>query len=412
MKRTKRTARSLDERNEESRDFLDQPAPPSDDFDTDEWTEDDFTFSPTAPEETEEIDLDDEEPNEEETRDLFADDWQEQSQQAPRSKKKKQNHFLGYMLLILALVLTSLLGILYLSMESPTVSNALEDLRAKEQQQYDDYTAWVNEQVKPESWDQAAFDQIKSQALAAYDTSRLDQIDLALGGDATAVEALQGVETASDQPGIESWKALLSGQQNIPAEVMALLGKGDPAYVSFVVDYPARSQEAIVEAPLSASLDTIPDLKTYDPLWGYMPYGNSVFADTGSAPTAISEVFSYLLKDPNLSPVTIGNWAKEYGYDLNPISESGDSIFSGAALTWGVNLNPISPYQTLISDALSYGQPVILALGPTEAPSFVVLTGLDENGNWIVQNPASSQAPSAVNPDDMIDQVVAAYSFF
>ena len=220
------------------------------------------------------------------------------------------------------------------------------------------------------------------------------------------------METASEQPGIESWKALLSGQQNIPAEVMALLGKGDPAYVSFVVDYPTRSQEAIVEAPLSVSLDTIPDLKTYDPLWGYMPYANSVFADKGSAPTAISEVFSYLLKDPNLTPVAIGNWAKEYGYDLNPISESGDSIFSGAALTWGVNLNPISPYQTLISDALTYGQPVILALGPNEAPSFVVLTGLDENGNWIVQNPASSQAPSAVNPDDMINQVIAAYAFY
>ena len=163
MKRTKRTARSLDERNEESRDFLDNPTPPSDDFDTGEWTEDDFTFSPVDSEETQEIDLDEDDPDEEdfdedETRDLFADDWQEQSRKAPRSKKKKQNHFLGYMLLILALVLTSLLGILYMSMESPSASNALEDLRVKEQQQLDEYTAWVNEQIKPENWDQAAFD--------------------------------------------------------------------------------------------------------------------------------------------------------------------------------------------------------------------------------------------------------------
>ncbi len=403
MKKPKRHAPRHEALNEETMDFTDLTVEESEDSGPEEWAEEEVLIMPEDPDQA----------KEQRERDLFSPDWQEQlPKKQKRSKRKHQNHVLAYVLLVLALLLTSLLGILYLSHDKPAASNALEELRAKEQQQLDDYTTFINEQAKPESWDQGAFDQIKSQALAAYDMSRLDQIDLALGGDENAIAALEGVETASEQPNLESWKALFTSPQNIPAEVMNLLSRSDPAYVQFVIDYPAHAQQPVVESPLTVSLDTIPDLKTYDPLWGYMPYGNSVFADTGAAPTAISEVFSYLLKDPTLTPSAIGTWAQSYGYDVTPVYENGDSIFVGAALTWGVNLNPIMPYQTLISDAISYGQPVILGLGSIEAPSFVVLTGLDENGNWIVQYPASSQAPAAVAPEELIDQVFAAYAFY
>lgn len=50
----------------------------------------------------------------------------------------------------------------------------------------------------------------------------------------------------------------------------------------------------------------INSLKAADPRWGYLPFGNSLFAQSGAPETALSMVFSYLLEDPKYSPAYFG----------------------------------------------------------------------------------------------------------
>lgn len=349
--------------------------------------------------------------SEKQERDLFGDDWKETSSaHAAAQPQKRKRHILPALIFSLALILCSLLGVLFMATRDGT--SELKSLKTLEQEQYDAYDQFINAASKPEGWDDQVFARFKQEALAAYDRTQLETIDAALAGDETAKAKLKSVKEASAQTRLEPFRQLFANPQNYPVEVIALAAS-DPGQIDFVLAYPQHVNDSGKEENLSVDLSVLPDLKTTDPNWGYVTYGNGLMAQTGSAPAAIADVFSYLLKDPSITPLRLAREAMETSYAADPIPEGMDgSIFGNAALMYGVSMTPIPAYRTQIDEALDVGDIVVVATGSRENPQFLVIGSKDANGNWVVTNPASSQGPESVNPDSLKDSLISAYTFW
>ncbi len=367
-------------------------------------------------------------------RDLFADDWDKDlsiSKNKKRPKKtssstslkplsrvgqpvEKRSILLPSVLLSLALVASSFGAVWFLCGRDNAASSMstikTSALQEAEQKQYEAYQEWLNGLSKPASWDETTFEQVKEAALQAYDRTQLELVEKALDGDEEARKALESQTEVSQQPAVDQFKTLFENPDQYPAAlVKAAFETDDSGLIKFLFDYPHVTMDPNVTI---GDVSTLPDLKTFDPNWGSLPYGDSIFALTGGAATAISDVFSYVRDDPSLTPYVVGEWAKQYQYDYTPIRESDDSIFGGAALTWGVSMNPVGTYKTQIEEYLAGNYPMIIATGTLESPTFYVLTGLEENGNWTAYDPALTPSPLSLNPDEIIDSVIRAYAFW
>ncbi|GEM_PF-2112541 len=335
------------------------------------------------------------------------------AQPAPaKPKKRKGSLVLPVLILVLAVTLTSLLAVVYLHHKSGMPSSSVyQTAETEAMKQYDDFTALVNNAVKPDDWDEGAFNTMKQAALDAYDQSFLTTIEAAKNGDAAARDQLNATSeiTVPEQPEkVRLFEQFFTDSSAWPGAIVNLAAS-DPSMVDFILAYPSANKDGNRDAQIAT--DALQDLKTANPDWGYMQYGNGLFVQTGGAPTAISEVFSWLLQDPTFNPVTVADFARQYEYDLTP-ARAGDSIFAGAALNWGIPMNPLPAYQTQIGDALAAGDIVILQQGDNENPHFLVATGVDENGMWIIQDPTSSAPASAVDPASIIDSITAAFAFW
>lgn len=344
--------------------------------------------------------------------DLFAADWNQKDRRSSVREQpaRKRGKLLPSIVFVLALILTSLLGVVYLAYKDG--SPHLLKLQEAEQSQLDDYTAFLNSVPRPESWDETLFASLKQQALDAYDRTQLDTIHAAIDGDRAARETLETVETASAQPNLDAYKRLFENPGAVPAEIAAFAA-GDPGFASVVLEYPDHAGQPAADVDLDVDLNTLPDLKTWNPAWGYTPYAGSLFMIKGGAPTAIAEVFSYLLKDPAITPLRVGQLAAQTGYEADPIPEGVDgSLFSEAALTYGVFMNPTPAYKTHITEAVDLKDIVIAATGDRANPRFLVIYGNDENGNWVVNDPTSAGGPQSIDPDTIKDSLIAAYAFW
>ncbi len=366
-------------------------------------------------------------------RDLFADDWDKDLSIAKNKKRRpsskdsasprrlssvgqpeKKSILLPSVLLSLALVASSFGAVWFLcgreSSSGSMTTIKTSALQEAEQKQYEAYQDWLNGLTKPASWDETTFQQAKEAALNAYDRTQLDLLQKALDGDEEARKAFESQTEVLEQPAVEQFKTLFEHPDQYPvALVSAAFSTQDSGLIKFLFEYPHITPDPNVTI---GNVDTLPDLKTFDPNWGSIAYGDSIFALTGGAPTAISDVFSYLRGDPSLTPYVVGEWAKQYQYDYTPIRETDDSIFGGAALTWGVSMNPVGPYKTQIEGYLEGNYPMILALGTLESPTFYVLTGINENGQWVAYNPALTPSPVLFNPDEIADSILRAYAFW
>lgn len=345
-------------------------------------------------------------------RDLFDEDLlsgKKRSKRPDAPKKKKKKSKKGFIVLgVLCAVLAVCLGVLYFHLHQNTSKTA--KIRADETAQLDDYTTLINNAALPEGWDASAFDALKQQALNVYDKTNLNLFEAADAGDDQARTQIEALEAVSAQPAADKFKTLFSNLSAYPSYAAAMLAK-DPALIDFVLDMPNHPDGSAQDVDLDVSLETVPDLKTFDAKWGYVPYGNGTVADQGSAAAAIADVFSYLTKNPAITPLRVANFAKEYGYDLQPETEK-DSLFTASGLNWGINANPLMPYQGQIDAALDYGNLVIARIGAPDSNTYMVISGKDDNGNWIVLDPSSSKAAESVSPETIKDQIQSAFAFY
>lgn len=331
-------------------------------------------------------------------------------------KKVKRNRRILFTVLIVAIVLCAG-AIGYLWYTSQSRSSQYEKELNTLKQEYSDYTTMVENTALPAGWSEATLSSLKEKALAAYDTSEIEIYQKAVDGDSEAEKSIQDGKVSTTQPEtVQAYATILENLDQYP-ENLAQLAAKDDRLLTFVIDYPKHKDANISETDLpvlEGDMTLMSSLKAADPRWGYLPFGDGLFAQNGSAETALSMVFSHLLNDPEFSPAYFAMWAKEYGYEDQPVKEE-DSIFSGAAYMYGVNYTPLPGYATYINDSLNQGSTVIAevkAADGSDKTDFIVIPIFDENGNWVVYDPLSSELKESVAPDSLGDRLVNVYAFW
>ena len=177
----------------------------------------------------------------------------------------------------------------------------------------------------------------------------------------------------------------------IPDSLLELKEKY-PETADFVDSY-AEYQDTEFDMDISDEIveGEIPLFIQWDKRWGYCMYGNDFFGVNGCGPTCLAMVACGLTNDAEYNP-----------YDIAMFSMSNDYYISGQGTSWnlmtegarnlGLTVESGNITQWYIEHNLSSQSPMICSMEPgdfTYTGHFIVLTGIDEDGKIIVNDPNS-----------------------
>lgn len=173
-----------------------------------------------------------------------------------------------------------------------------------------------------------------------------------------------------------------------PQDLIDLLER-NPETEEFVLNYPLKkdtySNENLAELNQT---EGIPLLMQWDERWGYYQYSGNVLGLTGCGPTSLSMVASYLLNDPELTPIYMADYATRNGYSIEGSGTSW-SFMSDGARSLGLNPQEVSLDENAVRKYLENGHPIICIMGEgifTDGGHFIVFTGW-EDGKIKINDP-------------------------
>ena len=179
--------------------------------------------------------------------------------------------------------------------------------------------------------------------------------------------------------------------RDYPESLIELLER-NPETKDFVLSYPLE-KDAIHGINLSEydNSEAVPLFLQWDKRWGYKQYGSDVAGLTACGPVCLSRCAYYLPGDEAMSPDKIIDFAIENNYYVKGsgslwtlISEGGEKL--------GLEVKELPLDKNTIVRNLENGNPVICVMGKghfTTTGHFIVLTGVDENGDFTVNDPNS-----------------------
>lgn len=182
-----------------------------------------------------------------------------------------------------------------------------------------------------------------------------------------------------------------------------------PALVSHLtgqnVDLKAQEDHADSTPRAEWKRDSAPFLYQIDRQWADEPYAGGTVRENGCGPTALSMVYVALTGRTDLDPAAMAAFSERNGYVTDGMTAW--ALMSDGAAQLGLSSRELPASADAVTDALTAGQPVICSVRPgdfTSTGHFIVLAGVDENGQLIVHDPNSS-ARSNVHWD--IDRVLS-----
>lgn len=180
-------------------------------------------------------------------------------------------------------------------------------------------------------------------------------------------------------------------QDSIPASLTELREKY-PETSGFVSDYPSmKNVTQNMDVSDEIEKGKIPLFIQWDERWGYKTYGSNFFAVTACGPTCLSMVICGLTGEAQWNPYEVAKFSEEQGYYIPGEGTSWELMTTGAdALGLNASYGDISA--EFILGNLSPSSPMICSMYPgdfTYTGHFIVLTGIDENGKIIVNDPNS-----------------------
>ena len=168
----------------------------------------------------------------------------------------------------------------------------------------------------------------------------------------------------------------------------------EPQARSFVRNWPEQYPSDQAESCSSNEDDrAVPRLYQWDARWGYTLYCNTTFALTGCCPTSLAMVYQGLTGASDKSPYDMGVLANEHGY-MDSYNGTDTAFLTNCASELGLQCITISVSADSITSTLAAGQVIICNVGPgdfTTGGHFIVLAGLDSNGNVVVNDPFSAE---------------------
>lgn len=177
-----------------------------------------------------------------------------------------------------------------------------------------------------------------------------------------------------------------------PPELTELWERNEEAR-DFILDYPKyKDRKWKIDLSKEAEADGIPLLLQWDERWGYEPYGSSMIAVTGCGPTCLSMVYIGLTGDASMHPKKMAAFSEKKGY----YTENGTSwsLMTEGAETLGLSAEELPLDENRIKQCLLDGEPVICSMGPgdfTREGHFIVLAGVDKEGNIVLNDPNSKK---------------------
>ena len=196
---------------------------------------------------------------------------------------------------------------------------------------------------------------------------------------------------------------------------LVTLAVSDPQAIDYVEDfgekYPQETAEAYME---SVKKGEVPHLYQWDQRWGYITYSGTALGCTGCGPTSMSMVYMGLTGKNDKSPADMAQLASDGGYETDYDGTSND-FFTDVAYQLGLYETTLDVDSQSLTEALETGQVVICNVGPgdfTLNGHFIVLTGIDDDGQLIVNDPYSSVNSSQTwDLDQVVAQSIALYAY-
>lgn len=151
----------------------------------------------------------------------------------------------------------------------------------------------------------------------------------------------------------------------------------------------------LASTPISTPIEqwtagVMPYLFQTDPAWADEPYAGGTVAENGCGPTALTMVYVYLTGDTSYTPASMSAFADENNYA--PTGATEWAFMTDGAAQLGISGWQVNPNRASVTSELEAGHPVILSMRPgtfTTVGHFIVLTGIDENGQVTVHDPNS-----------------------
>ena len=191
-----------------------------------------------------------------------------------------------------------------------------------------------------------------------------------------------------------SAKIILAKPDAYPNSLIELAAK-KPETISFVAYYPkyATDDAAILATSMMETYTSfnIPLYLQWDFRWGYEKYGEDFLAINGCGPTCLSMVLAKLTGNTEWTPKAVADFSYNSGYLVKGVGTSWALMTEGAN-TLGIYGETIPLEPSIIHELLENGFPLIASMRAghfTTKGHFIVLTGIDENGQIHVNDPDS-----------------------
>lgn len=202
-------------------------------------------------------------------------------------------------------------------------------------------------------------------------------------------------------------------EEGWPESLVELLEK-NPETKDFVLGY--RDYEGPTDIDISDEVTEgeIPLFLQWDKRWGYETYGSDFLAVTGCGPTCLSMVLCGLTGDTGWNPLATARWAQEQGYYVDG-SGSSWSLMTEGAQGLGLTSSEVVFDEAHILAELEAGHPIICVVGPgdfTTSGHFLVLTGVDDSGKILLNDPNSIiRSEKAWDLEELMGQIRNLWSY-
>ncbi len=179
--------------------------------------------------------------------------------------------------------------------------------------------------------------------------------------------------------------------ENIPESLLDLYEKNEEAR-DFVTGYTGDMPED-TEIDISGDIveGEIPLFLQWDKRWGYIIYDDDYLAVNGCGPTCLSMVYTGLTGDTKYNPYKMASLAKNLGCKTKG-GGTDWSAMTKVPAKLGIKSKEVVFDKEHITRELTMGHPIICNVKAgdfTTGGHYIVLTGVDDNGNVTVNDPNS-----------------------
>lgn len=199
---------------------------------------------------------------------------------------------------------------------------------------------------------------------------------------------------------------ILQNKDTYPEELVDLALKKEET-IDFVYNY-VKYKENEYKSEINIEKDykkgEFPLFIQWDERWGYDLYGDTYMAINGCGPTSLAMVIVGLTGDTTINPKVIA----EYSYDNNYYADNVGTkwtLMTEGVRAFGIQGEAIPLSKQEIIATLQKGQPIIASMKPghfTNGGHFIVLTGITEEGEIMINDSDSKERSSITWDIDMI----------